>query len=213
MYEINLIHEKIVPLSKQRTRLSLFSLYILIWAITIAVYAYYINTTRNEIETYTAATRLIESRNALPSGVTRDDVVALSKQLDATREALLSMNTQSFHWASKLARLHRYLPGEAWLDEISCRLSTAHYKKPAGGGKPPEPLGEFVVQGTVLLPEGAAGAEALEKYVVQLRGDRMFMASIKEMNHLVLGRERYGNREIARFMIVCVIAEGVRFDA
>jgi hypothetical protein len=213
MYELNLIHEKIVPISKQRTRLSLAALYALIWAVTATVFSYYYITFRNEILTYQSAVRLIETRNALPKGLTREDVLLLARQLDTTRETLLALKNQVFLWGPKLERIKTHLPRDAWLDEISCRLSTSHFKKnPSNPSGPPEPLGEFVIQGRVLLAQNAVGSESLEQYVVKLREDKEFMARVQNMNHLVLGRERYGSNEVARFIIVCVVEEGVRFD-
>ena len=65
----------------------------------------------------------------------------------------------------------------------------------------------------VLIPEGAAGSESLEEFVAKLKNDKTFMEKISNLNHLVIGRERYGVREIATFVIVCVIDESVRLDA
>lgn len=209
MYELNLIREKIVPIGKQRKRLSLFSFYILIWCVTAVVFFYYYYTSQTEIETYASAKRQIESRNALPSGVTNEDVASLAKQLDVAREALKATGNASFLWSTRLARLRHFLPADAWMDALTLRRSTTRFKT-AEKGKPPSPFFEFVIQGTVLLPEDGMSAESIEKFVSALRADPQFMAKVKEMNHIVLGRERYGTREIAKFQIVCVIEENVR---
>ena len=209
MYELNLIREKIVPISRQRQRLSLFSLYILVWCVTAVVFFYYYYISQTEIDTYASAKRQIESRNALPSGVTNNDVVSLSKQLDAAREALKTTGNASFLWSARLAKLQQYLPNDIWIDAVTLRKSATRFK-PAENGKPPTPLFELVIQGTLLLPEGGLSGETLEKYVSGLRADTQFMAKVKEMNHIVLGRERYGAREIAKFQIVCVVEENVR---
>lgn len=214
MYSINLIHEKIVPLSKQRTRMSLASLYVLLWLISGVVIGYYIMTMRAEINSYTLAARRLETRNSLPAGLTQEDVSALGKQLQASKDVLASIQAQSFIWASKLFVVRSVLPSDAWLNRLYCRPSTTHFAKaPDGGRQLPQPLGEFVIEGMVLIPEGAAGAEALEQFVTKLRENKIFMEKIASLNHLVVGRERFGNREVATFVIVCVLEEGVRFDA
>lgn len=214
MYELNLIHEKVIPISQQRTRLSLVSLYLLIWALTATVFAYYIITTQNEITTYQTATRRLETRNALPRGLTRADVVALSRQLEITKTMLTSVNDQTFRWSNKLNSLRKHLPPTAWLDEVSCRRSTTRFNtKPRAGNQPPLPLSEVVIMGMVMIPEGQAGSQALEEFVIKLQKDEGFMAHIQELNHVVIGKFRYGGKEAVKFMIVCVIKEGVRLDA
>lgn len=209
MYELNLIREKIIPIGKQRKRMSLFSLYILVWCVTAVVFVYYYYTSETEIESYTSARRRVETRNSLPSGVTNEDVASLGKQLESAREALATSGNTSFLWSARLAKLRHYLPNDAWIDAVTLRKSATRFK-PGVGKTPPTPLFELVIQGTVLLPEGGMTAESLEKYVSELRTDTQFMTKIKEMSHIVLGRERYGSREIAKFQIVCVVEENVR---
>ena len=214
MYELNLIHEKVIPISQQRTRLSLVSLYLLIWALTATVFAYYIITTQNEISTYQTATRRLETRNGLPRGLTHADVLALNRQLEITKTTLTNINNQIFRWSNKLTSLRKFLPSDAWLDEVSCRKSTTRFSTtPSAPGQPPAPLSEVVILGMLMLPPGNAGSQSFEEYVIKLRNDEEFMAHIQELNHVVIGKFRYGSKEAVKFMIVCVIKEGVRLDA
>lgn len=216
MYFINLIHEKIVPISQQRTRLSLRLLYVLAWLITGVVMAYFFTTTQADIDSIRAGSRLLEARNELPSDLTMQDVLSLEQRLQASKAILSRIHNQGLLWAPKLKSLRVHLPKDAWLNRLSCRRSTTAFATPPSGGglrQPPRPLGEFVIEGMVLIPEGAAGSESLEEFVAKLKNDKTFMEKISNLNHLVIGRERYGVREIATFVIVCVIDESVRLDA
>lgn len=216
MYEINLIHEKVIPLSKQRKRMSLVSFYILVWSITVVVFGYFYVTRAAQISSYSEASRRLESRNALPADLTKADLDALDRQLKSSTEVLAAVQNRAFRWAPKLNLLRAYLPQDVWFNRLSCRRSTTVFSQPGSrGGQrvPPVPLGEFVIEGMVLIREGAAGAESLEAFVTKLREDATFMEGIQSLNHLVVGRERYGGADVASFVIVCVIAEGLRFDA
>lgn len=220
MYNINLIHEKIVPIRKQRKRLSLVSLYILIWAVSAVVVVFFVITNNTRIRDYTKAAQILEDRNALPSGLMRSDVDALSRQLQASATVLKTLQQQTMRWGPKLRLLNRHLPKDAWLNRLSCRPTTSQPgqpppSNPQGGAPsgPPPSKGELVVEGMLLIPEGGMGTEPLEQYLATLRADKAFMVGLSSINLQIVGRKLFGPREVASFVLVCAIAEGVQFDA
>ena len=214
MYSINLINEKVVPVSQQRTRLSLRLLYVTLWLITGAIYGYYYVTTQAQIDSFSSAARRLESRNSLPPGLKREDVLRLAQQLQTSKGVLTSIQSQSLLWSKKMRQIESHLPDDGWLNKLSCRASTTHFATPQGGRRqPPKPLGEFVIEGMVLIPDGSAGSPSLDRFLGALRTDTVFMEHFSDINHLVVGRERFGTKEVATFVVVCVIQEGIRFDA
>ena len=104
MYFINLIHEKIVPISQQRTRLSLRLLYVLAWLITGVVMAYFFTTTQADIDSIRAGSRLLEARNELPSDLTMQDVLSLEQRLQASKAILSRIHNQGLLWAPNSSR-------------------------------------------------------------------------------------------------------------
>lgn len=216
MYNINLIHEKIIPVRKQRKRLSLVSLYFLLWAVSAVVVAFFVITNNARIQESTKAVQTIGARNALPAGLTQTDVEALDRQLDASATVLKTIQRQTIRWGSKLRLLSRHLPKDAWFDRLSCRGTPPGQPPPGGqpGGQPPAPsAGEFIVEGMLLVPEGGMGTAPLEEYVAALREDKIFMIGLSKVDLQVVERKGIGRREVAVFRLICTVAEGIRVDA
>jgi hypothetical protein len=204
MYDVNFIHERIVPESRRKAILSVMSLSALVLVLTLAAMGTATLSDLKVSQVYAAQRdcaleALGEGSQSAPS---RQELEAIMRRTEPAVVEIGKLADRRMRLAPVLERIAAAVPDGVWLTRVSIADPRSTDEEQRARGRPRAYKG-VIIEGVAVAGRGPEGDVAVSAFVDSLKNDGELAEYVQDIEFIGTGLQQVGGTSVVGFEVTC----------
>jgi hypothetical protein len=204
MYDINFIHQRIVPASRKKAILSVMSIATLALVLTLAAMGTATLSDLKVAQVYAAQKQgILEVAGEHYQGSpTEDELESIIRKTEPAVEEVGRLVDRRIRMAPVLERIAAAVPEGVWLTRVAAADPRSTDEELRARGKPRSFKG-VIVEGVALAGRGPEGDAAVSAFVDSLKRDSELAGYVTEIKPIGTGLDQVAGASVVGFEVTC----------